>query len=91
MVLYWSYFKTRFERLLRAGMRNLPPRVTEDLLGRYATIAHEWIGFTVSCSTRLSGPTEKLSALSVSGSNSTRCKSVGTRSPTASRRQLTTP
>src|SRR5262245_31148635 len=38
VVLYWSYFETRFERLLRAGMRNLPPRVTEDLLGRYANI-----------------------------------------------------
>lgn len=38
VVLYWSYFETRFERLLRAGMRNLPSRVTDDLLGRYATI-----------------------------------------------------
>lgn len=38
VVLYWSYFETRFERLLRAGMQNLPPRVSEDLLGRYAAI-----------------------------------------------------
>ena len=38
VILYWSYFENRFERLLRDGMRNLPPRVTEDLLGRYVTI-----------------------------------------------------
>lgn len=38
VVLYWSYFETRFERLLRAGMRNLPLRVSDDLLGRYAAI-----------------------------------------------------
>ncbi len=35
---FWSYFETRIERLLRAGMRDLPPRVTEDLLARYSVI-----------------------------------------------------
>jgi len=38
VVLFWSYFETRAERLLRAGMRNLPQRVTEDLLTRYTVI-----------------------------------------------------
>ncbi len=38
VVLYWSYFETRFERLLRAFMQTLPTRVTEDLLARYSSI-----------------------------------------------------
>lgn len=38
VVLYWSYFESRFERLLRAGMRELSPRLTEDLLARYGSI-----------------------------------------------------
>jgi hypothetical protein len=38
VVQFWSYFETRIERLLRAGMRNLPPRITEDLLSRYTVI-----------------------------------------------------
>jgi hypothetical protein len=38
VVLFWSYFETRIERLLRAGMQNLPPRVMEDLLQRYSVI-----------------------------------------------------
>ena len=38
VVQFWSYFETRIERLLRAGMRNLPPRVTEDLMARYSVI-----------------------------------------------------
>ena len=38
VMLFWSYFETRIERLLRAGMRNLPLRVTEDLLTRYSFI-----------------------------------------------------
>jgi hypothetical protein len=38
VVQFWSYFETRIERLLRAGMRNLPSRVTEDLLTRYSAI-----------------------------------------------------
>lgn len=38
VVLYWSYFETRFERLLRAGMQSLPPRVTNDLLERTPSI-----------------------------------------------------
>lgn len=38
VVQFWSYFETRIERLLRAGMRNLPQRVTEDLLTRYSAV-----------------------------------------------------
>ncbi len=38
VVQFWSYFETRVERLLRAGMRSLPPRVIEDLLTRYTVI-----------------------------------------------------
>jgi hypothetical protein len=38
VVQFWSYFETRIERLLRAAMRNLPSRVTEDLLTRYSAI-----------------------------------------------------
>jgi hypothetical protein len=38
VVLFWSYFETRIERLLRAGMRNVPPRLSGDTLQRYASI-----------------------------------------------------
>lgn len=38
VVLYWSYFERRFERMLRAGMRRLPPRIAEDLLARHGSI-----------------------------------------------------
>jgi len=38
VILFWSYFETRIERLLRAGMRNIAPRVVEDMLQRYSSI-----------------------------------------------------
>ena len=38
VLLFWSYFETRIERLLRAAMRSLPPRVLEDQLRRYSGI-----------------------------------------------------
>lgn len=38
VVLFWSYFETRIERLLRAGMQNVPTRLAEDTLQRYASI-----------------------------------------------------
>jgi hypothetical protein len=38
VVLFWSYFETRIERLLHSGMRNLPSRVMDDLLTRYSVI-----------------------------------------------------
>ncbi len=37
-LLFWSYFETRIERLLRNGMRRLPESVREDLLDRYSAI-----------------------------------------------------
>lgn len=38
VVLFWSYFETRIERLLRAGMRSVPPRLAEDAMQRYSSI-----------------------------------------------------
>jgi hypothetical protein len=38
VVQFWTYFETRVERLLRAGKRDVPPRIVEDLLQRYASI-----------------------------------------------------
>lgn len=38
VVVFWSYFETRVERLLRDGMRELPKSVRDELLQRYATI-----------------------------------------------------
>jgi hypothetical protein len=32
--IFWTYFETKINRLLRHGMRSLPSTVTEDLLGR---------------------------------------------------------
>lgn len=37
VLLFWSYFETRLERLLRGGMRSLPDSVSEDLLDRYSS------------------------------------------------------
>ncbi|HEV2562404.1 MAG TPA: hypothetical protein VGT78_09710 [Rhizomicrobium sp.] len=37
--LFWGYFETRIERLLRTAMRALPQRVLEDQLRRYSGIA----------------------------------------------------
>lgn len=38
VLLFWSYFETRIERLLRTAMRALPPRILEDQLRRYSGI-----------------------------------------------------
>ncbi len=38
VVLFWSYFETRIERLLRGGMRQVPPVLAEDTLQRYSSI-----------------------------------------------------
>ena len=32
VILFWSYFETRIERLLRAGLRNVPERILEWML-----------------------------------------------------------
>ncbi|MDE5440413.1 hypothetical protein GWG65_02910 [Bradyrhizobium sp. CSA207] len=38
VLLFWSYFETRIERLHRTAMRHLPQRVLDDTLRRYSGI-----------------------------------------------------
>jgi hypothetical protein len=38
VILFWSYFETRIERLLRAGLREVPGRILDDILRRYSAI-----------------------------------------------------
>lgn len=38
VLLFWSYFETRIERLLRAGMRGTPAALVEDTLRRHSFI-----------------------------------------------------
>lgn len=38
VLLFWTYLETRIERLHRAAMRALPPRIVEDQLQRYSGI-----------------------------------------------------
>lgn len=38
VLLFFSYFETRLERLLRGGMHSLPESVSEDLLDRYSAV-----------------------------------------------------
>lgn len=38
VIVFWSYFETRIERLFREGMRNLPQPVSDDLLRRYSSV-----------------------------------------------------
>lgn len=38
VILFWSYFETRIERLHRTAMRKLPPSVLDDSLRRYSGI-----------------------------------------------------
>ena len=38
VILFWSYFETRIERLIRAGLRNVPERFLDDALRRYSSI-----------------------------------------------------
>ncbi|WP_284273978.1 hypothetical protein [Bradyrhizobium iriomotense] len=44
LLLFWSYFETRIERLHRSAMRKLPPRVLDDALRRYNGIGHRLYG-----------------------------------------------
>ena len=39
VLLFWSYFETRIERLLRTGLRHVPTAILEDMLRRYSAIA----------------------------------------------------
>lgn len=38
VLLFWSYFETRIERLFREALRELPVRILEDTLRRYSAI-----------------------------------------------------
>ena len=38
VLLFWSYFETRVERLLRDSARGIPGSVLEDLLRRYSSV-----------------------------------------------------
>jgi len=38
VLVFWTYFETRVERLFREALRELPIAVTEDLLRRYASV-----------------------------------------------------
>ena len=39
VILFWSYFETRIDRLLRAGLREVPVRLLDDMLRRYSAIS----------------------------------------------------
>ena len=38
VLLFWTYFETRIEHLLRRGLQAIPPRFLEDALKRYSSI-----------------------------------------------------
>ena len=38
VLLFWTYFETRLEHLLRNGLRHVPPSFLEDALNRYSSI-----------------------------------------------------
>ena len=38
VLLFWTYFETRLEHLLRNGLRHVPPSFLEDALNRYSTV-----------------------------------------------------
>lgn len=38
ILVFWTYFETRIDRLLRRSMHALPPAIADDLLRRYASI-----------------------------------------------------
>ena len=38
VLLFWTYFETRIERLLRDGLQHIPPRFLEDALKRYSSV-----------------------------------------------------
>ena len=38
VLIFWTYFESRIEYLLRAGLQHIPPRFLEDALTRHSTI-----------------------------------------------------
>ena len=39
VLLFWTYFETRIEHLIRRGLQDIPPRFLEDALKRYSSIS----------------------------------------------------
>ena len=38
VLLFWTYFETRLEHLLRGGLQHIPPPFLEDALSRYSSV-----------------------------------------------------
>ena len=38
VILFWTYFESRIDRLLRDALRDLPPRLLDDMLNRHTSI-----------------------------------------------------
>ena len=38
VLLFWTYFETRLEHILRDGLRHIPPRFLEDALSRHSSV-----------------------------------------------------
>lgn len=38
VLLFWTYFESRIERLLRLGLRSVPGTLREDILSRYSSV-----------------------------------------------------
>ena len=38
VLLFWTYFETRLEQLLRDGLQHVPPSFLEDALNRYSSV-----------------------------------------------------
>jgi hypothetical protein len=38
VLLFWTYFESRIERLLRLGLRSVPETLRADILGRYSSV-----------------------------------------------------
>ena len=45
VLLFWTYFETRVEHLLRDGLRDIPPRFLDDALKRYSFIGARLVRF----------------------------------------------
>ena len=45
VLLFWTYFETRLEHLLRDGLRDISPRFLEDALNRYSSVGARMRGF----------------------------------------------
>jgi hypothetical protein len=39
VLLYWTYFETRIERLLKVGLDGIPDHLSKDMLSRYSSIS----------------------------------------------------